>query len=584
MSVIPKDERIALKRAIGMLDYDKAKFAWSVAAGSGAIGSGVALGATSAWLIARAAQMPPVLQLSVASTAVRAFGVGKAIFRYLERIASHWVALYGMANLRSRVYKSMASSTTDVVTSVRRGDLLARTGADVDEIGDVVVKSMLPAAVALIVSLFSIGIVAFLSPPIALVLTLCLIVSGIIAPYSAMRAARMDQIAQITNRADLTAQSLTLLESASELRVSGRLADIDTQRQETERRIHKNRDRSARPAALAAALDTLAMGAAVVGALVIGTQQLAAGDIAAIDLVVATLTPLSAFEATQRMAGAATQLVRSASAAKRIVDLLDVAESTQHPERDTRPETQDGLRATDLTIGWPGGPTVAGPIDLHLTKGKTIAIVGPSGIGKSTLLYTLAGMLEPHSGTVTLDGRDTWRIDRAEISTQLSMTAEDAHIFETSVLENLRVARATVTAEEAVDLLTQAGLDGWLAQLPEGVDTMLRADATSVSGGERRRLLLARALAGSATYMLLDEPGEHLDPATADELIRDLLRVGNDERGVILVTHRLTPLDVADEVIMLGEDEAGRVGIIARGTHAELMAQMPSYEWSLTQE
>ena len=106
----------------------------------------------------------------------------------------------------------------------------------------------------------------------------------------------------------------------------------------------------------------------------------------------------------------------------------------------------------------------------------------------------------------------------------------------------------------------------------------------SVSGGERRRLLLARALAGSATYMLLDEPGEHLDPATADELIRDLLRVGNDERGVILVTHRLTPLDVADEVIMLGEDEAGRVGIIARGTHAELMAQMPSYEWSLTQE
>lgn len=113
---------------------------------------------------------------------------------------------------------------------------------------------------------------------------------------------------------------------------------------------------------------------------------------------------------------------------------------------------------------------------------------------------------------------------------------------------------------------------------------MLGADATSVSGGERRRLLLARALAGSATYMLLDEPGEHLDPETADELIRDLLGVGNDERGVILVTHRLTPLDVADEVIMLGEDDAGLVGVVARGTHAELMEQMPSYEWSLTQE
>lgn len=584
MSVIPREERQALRRAISMLDYDRAKFGWSVAAGSGAIGSGVALGATSAWLIARAAQMPPVLQLTVASTGVRAFGVGKAVFRYLERIASHWVALYGMANLRSRVYQAMAGSTTDVVTSVRRGDLLARTGSDVDDIGDVVVKSMLPAAVALVVSLLSIGIVAFLSPQIALVLTACLILSGVVAPYIAMRGARMDQIAQVRNRADLNAQALTMLESASELRVSGRFAALDDQLQETERRIHRNRDRSARPSALATALDTAAMGLSVLGALLIGTHQLAAGDIAAIDLVVATLMPLSAFEATQRMGGAAVQLVRSASAAKRIVDLLDVAQSRQHPEADTRPDDGTGLLARGLHIGWPGGPTVAGPIDLHLTKGTTIAVVGPSGIGKSTLLYTLAGMLEPHAGTVQLGGRDAWRLDRAEISAELSMTAEDAHIFETSVLENLRVARASVTEQEAAQLLRQAGLGEWLAQLPEGVHTMLGADATSVSGGERRRLLLARALAGSATYMLLDEPGEHLDPATADELIRDLLSVGNAERGVMLVTHRLTPLDAADEVIMLGTHDDGSVGIIARGSHAELMEQMPSYEWSLTQE
>lgn len=116
---------------------------------------------------------------------------------------------------------------------------------------------------------------------------------------------------------------------------------------------------------------------------------------------------------------------------------------------------------------------------------------------------------------------------------------------------------------------------------------MLGSDATSVSGGERRRLLLARALAGSATYMLLDEPGEHLDPATADALIRDLLSVGNAQRGIILVTHRLTPLDVVDEVIMLGpieNGEPGRIGVVARGTHAQLAEQMPTYEWSLAQE
>lgn len=584
MNVIPKDERVALKRAISMLDYNKKTFAWSVAAGSGAVGSGVCLGATSAWLIARAAELPPVLDLSVASTAVRMFGVGKAIFRYLERIASHWVGLYGMANLRSRVYSSMANSTTDVVTSVKRGDLLARTGADVDEVGNVVVMSMLPAAVAVIVSLLSLTIVGLLSPLIALVLLVCLLISGLVAPFVAAHGASLDQVAQIRNRAELNAHSLTILESASELLVSGRMEDMEAQRAQTEHRIQRSRDRSARPAALASALDTLAMGLAVVGALLIGTQQMATGNLSGIELVVCTLLPLSAFEATSRLGAAATQLVRSAAAAKRIVDLLDAADSRQPPELDRREPTDEGLVARGLVIGWPGGPTVAGPIDLDLRRGKTLAIVGPSGIGKSTLLYTLAGMLEPKGGQVSLNGRDAWRIERQEISADLSLTAEDAHVFETTVLENLRVARASVTPEEAADLLRRAGLADWLAQLPDGVETMLGSDATSISGGERRRLLLARALAGASTYMLLDEPGEHLDPRTADELIRDLLSVGGAERGVILVTHRLTPLDAVDEVIMLGTDETGQVGVVARGTHAELAQRMPSYEWSLAQE
>lgn len=587
--MIDRDERKALRRAIGMLDYNKKTFAWSVAAGSGAIGSGVSLGATSAWLIARAAELPPVLDLSVASTAVRLFGVGKAIFRYLERIASHWVALYGMANLRSRVYSTMAGSTTDVVTSVKRGDLLARTGADVDEIGNVVIKSMLPAAVAIVVSVLSLAIVGFLSPLIALVLLACLLLSGVVAPSIAARGARADQEAQIRHRAELNAQALTMLESASDLRISGRMAQMEEQLAQTEARIASHRDSSARPAALSHALDTLAMGFAVVAALLVGTFQMAAGDLTGIELVVCTLVPLSAFEATARLGDAATQLVRSASAAKRIVDLLDAAESHAKPEPDERPGDGSGLIARGLRIGWPGGPTIAGPIDLELTPGKTIAIVGPSGIGKSTLLYTLAGMLAPQGGAVTLSGRDAWRIDRTEISAQLSLTAEDAHIFETSVLENLRVARASVTPDEAENLLAQAGLAEWLAQLPDGVDTLLGSNATSISGGERRRLLLARALAGSATFMLLDEPGEHLDPATADELIRDLLAVRNARRGVVLVTHRLTPLDAADEVIMLGRvggdgSESSQVGVVARGTHAELAAQMPDYEWSLAQE
>lgn len=583
MSVIPRAERKALRRALALLDYDKKKFAWSVAAGTGAIGSGVGLGATSAWLIARAAQLPPVLDLSVAATGVRAFGVGKAVFRYLERIASHWVALYGMSNLRARVYTIMADSTADVVTSVKRGDLLARTGSDVDEIGEVVVKALLPACVALTVSAISVGIVAYLSPLIAAVLAACLAVSGLVAPYLAMKSARRNEVDQIRLRSELNAHSLTMLESASELLISGRMRELEAQRLQTEEQIQESRNASARPLALATALDTLAMGAAVVGALVLGTQMVAAGTLSGLELVVCTLTPLSAFEATQRMSGAGVQLVRAANAAGRIMALLDRAEASRQPQADTTTPDGTGLVARDLYVGWPDSPTIAGPIDLELTPGRKIAIVGPSGIGKSTLLYTLAGLLKPHGGSVTIGGREAYRVDRADISHVLTLTAEDAHIFETSVLENLRVARASVTPAEAEQLLARAGLGQWLSQLPDGVDTMLGADDTSVSGGERRRLLLARALAANAPYMLLDEPGEHLDPETADVLIKDLLEAGAKAGGVILVTHRLTPLASADEVIMIGR-RGDTVGVIGRGTHSELTAAMPSYEWSVGQE
>lgn len=581
----PKDERDALKRAIGLLDYDKKRFAWSVAAGSGAIGSTVGLGATAAWLIARAAQLPPVLDLSVASTAVRAFGVGKAVFRYLERIASHWVALYGMSNLRTSVYDKLANSSTDVVTSLKRGDLLTRTNADVDEIGNVVVKSMLPAAVAVIVGIISVAIVGWLSMPIGIVFALALLLSGIAGPYFAMRGARIAELAQVENRARLGDESLSLLENAAELRVSGRLKAMEESRLGTEAEIARNRDAAARPTAIATAIDTLALGIAVIGALFIGVHQMARGEINGIELVVCALTPLSAFEATNRLGEAAVQLTRSGGAAKRIMSILDSADASQESHTQEPGRDGTGLVSHELVVGWPDGPDVAGPIDLALSQGKALAIVGPSGIGKSTLLYTLAGMLKPHSGTIRLDGSDVSEIERAAVSETLTLTAEDAHIFETSVLENLRVARADVTAEEASELLGRAGLSEWLSQLPQGVETIIGTNATTISGGERRRILLARALASDAKFLLLDEPGEHLDPQTADELIRDLLTAGRGSRGVIVVTHRLTPLDVADEVIVLGQgEEGGPATVVARGTHGELMESLPQYAWSASQE
>lgn len=584
MSLLPLSpaERRALRRAVDLLDLDRWRFVLAVLAGTAGLGSAVGLSATAAWLIARASQMPPVLELGVASVAVRTFGIARGVMRYVERLVSHEVALRGMATLRERVYTTLADAPTDVVSGLRRGDVLARTGADVDAVGDVVVRSLLPAAVAAVVGVGTVTLVAWLHVGIGAVLAACLLLAGVVGPLLSVRAARLDELAQARERSELTAGAMAMVEGAAELTVSGGLPAARTALAGTERRLARAKDAAARPAALAAGTDHLAMGISVLAALVLGVHATVAGTMEAVELAVVVLTPLAAFEGTALLGPAAVQLVRSAEAAVRVTELLDGA-SAPAPRPRTATVTEPVLRARGLAVGWPRTGTVASGLDLELRPGRSVAVVGPSGIGKTTLLLTLAGLLPPRDGEVLLGATPAGELDRRAVSDAVVLTAEDAHVFGTTVLENLRVARGDVSAAEAVELLGRAGLGEWLAALPDGVDTLLDSDATSVSGGERRRLLLARALANRAPLLLLDEPGEHLDPATADRLVGDLLAARDSGRGVLLVTHRLAPLAAADEVVVLGASQ-GPATVLARGTHEHLLHTLPSYRWAVEQE
>ena len=316
---------------------------------------------------------------------------------------------------------------------------------------------------------------------------------------------------------------------------------------------------------------------------------MAAGSLNPVMLAVITLTPLAAFEATAPLGPASTQLIVSAQAATRVMELVDQArQAADEPTHElAAPGAKVSLRARNLATAWPGGPVISQGIDLEVKPGQSLAIVGSSGIGKTTLLYTLAGILPGAQGSVeVLTSQNTWQplygAPRQQAAAYVSLTAEDAHIFNTSVLENLRVAKGDITAEQAYELLEQAGLGAWVSQLPKGLDTVLGSGATSISGGERRRLLLARALASPARILLLDEPGEHLDPATADALITDLLQA-DSKRAIVLVTHRLSALASANEVVLLGkENQTAR--IIARGSHSQLLATSNEYAWALAQE
>lgn len=578
---LTRSESAALRRCISMLEVSRSGFALSLLLGVTALSAAIALGGTAAWLIARASQQPPVLYLTVAATSVRLFGVSRALARYLSRLASHKVALTGMDNLRNNLYDELAGAPGTKLSSLRRGDLMTRAGADVDEVGNVVVKTLLPALVAAIVGVGTVGVITVISPAAGIILALCLVVSGIIAPSLIARSVRLAESQGADARTDIAATSLAILEGATELSMAGTLERARHSLDSAEGELSAALARSSRLSAFARGLDVCAMGVAVIGALLIGIPQTTSGVLAQVLLAVIVLVPLSSFEGVAELTPAAAQLVRSAQAATRICSLLD--EETPAQPHDI-PEGPTVIEARDLAIGWPGGPTLATDISLTLRPGSSLAIVGPSGIGKTTLLATLTGIIPPKSGSALINGVPAWGADRDQLTSRITMTAEDAHVFATTIYENLRVARASLTRDEASELLSRAGLAQWVQSLPDGLDTVIGSGGTTVSGGERRRLLMARALAAPAPIMALDEASEHLDAATADRLMETLLTRSPD-RATLVVTHRLSALDQADHVIVLAAPEPGQYATIAaRGTHDEVLQALPTYRWALDQE
>lgn len=578
---LTRSESAALRRCISMLQVSRSGFALSLLLGVTALGAAIALGGTAAWLIARASQQPPVLYLTVAATSVRLFGVSRALARYLSRLASHKVALTGMDSLRNNLYDELATAPGTKLSTLRRGDLMTRAGADVDEVGNVVVKTLLPALVAAIVGVGTVAVITIISPAAGLILAISLVVSGVVAPALIAHSVRMAESQGAEARTDIAATSLAILEGATELSMAGTLDRARRSLGDSEAALSTALARSARLSAFARGLDVCAMGVAVIGALLIGIPQTTSGALAQVLLAVIVLVPLSSFEGVAELTPAASQLVRSAQAATRICSLLgDEAPAQSHDI----PEGPTVIEARDLAIGWPGGPTLATGISLTLRPGSSLAIVGPSGIGKTTLLATLTGIIPPKSGSALINGVPAWGADRDQLTSRITMTAEDAHVFATTIYENLRVARASLTRDEASELLARAGLAQWVKSLPDGLDTVIGSGGTTVSGGERRRLLMARALAAPAPIMALDEASEHLDAATADRLMETLLTRSPD-RATLVVTHRLSALDQADHVIVLATHEPGQCATIAaRGTHDEVLQALPTYRWALNQE
>ncbi|MFI7274159.1 thiol reductant ABC exporter subunit CydD [Streptomyces sp. NPDC049879] len=531
--------------------------------GALALASAVGLMATSGWLISRASEQPPVLYLLVAVTATRAFGIGRAAFRYAERLLSHDAVLRVLAGLRVTVYRRLERLAPAGLGRTRRGDLLSRLVADVDALQDYFLRWLLPLAGAVTVSAAAVLFTGWLLPAAGAVLAAGLLAAGAGVPLLTGRVARRTERRLAPARGELATATVDLLTGTDELTVAGALPARQAAVAAADGRLTRLAARSAAAQALGGGLLAL-----ISGLTVTAVAWAAVPAEPGVWLATLVLTPLAAFEAVAGLPLAVAYRQRARRSAERLLDVLDAPAPVQEPEHPApAPDSPFPLTVRGLTARHAEAavPALDG-VDLDLTPGRRIAVVGPSGAGKTTLAHCLLRFLDRTGGSYTLGGTDAADLDGDAVRRLVGLCAQDAHLFDSTLRENLRLAAPGADDAALRDALAAARLLDWVDELPGGLDTPVGEHGARLSGGQRQRLALARALLADFPVLILDEPAEHLDLPTADALTHDLL-AATEGRAALLITHRLTGLDAVDEVLVM---DHGR--IVQRGPYAGLAA------------
>ena len=563
-----EDRGGVLARVRAMAGPRGGRLALALVLGSLALGSAVGLMATSGWLISRASQQPPVLYLMVAVTATRAFGIGRAVFRYAERLVSHDAVLRMLADTRVAVYRRLERLAPAGLRTARRGDLLSRLVADVDALQDYWLRWLLPASAAVVVSAASVGFTAWLLPEAGAALALGLLAAGAGVPLVTGAVARRAERRLAPARGVLATRVADLLTGTAELKVAGALPARTAEARRADAALTRIASRTATATALGDGLIALVSGLTMAVTALVGAQAVADGRLSGVLMAVVVLTPLAAFEAVLGLPLAVQYRQRVRKSAERVYEVLDAPDPVREPERPREaPASPFPLVLQGLSARHHGQDrdALAG-LDLTLARGQRIAVVGSSGSGKTTLAQVLLRFLDAGAGTYTLGGVDAYDLGGDDVRRLVGLCAQDAHLFDSSVRENLLLARKDATEEDLRHALGRARLLDWADGLPEGLDTLIGEHGARLSGGQRQRLALARALLADFPVLVLDEPAEHLDLPTADALTADLL-AATEGRTTLLITHRLAGLEAVDEVIVLAD---GRV--VQRGPYGELAA------------
>ncbi|MFZ5847698.1 MAG: thiol reductant ABC exporter subunit CydD [Actinomycetota bacterium] len=533
---------------------DRADVRLAVGAVLGALAaaSGVALTATAGWLIARAAEHPPVLMLMVAIVGVRTFGLARPVLRYAERLVSHDVALRLLAERRAAVYDALVPLVPGRLGR-QRGDVLATIVDDVDSLVDRYLRVRSPlvtfSGVAVIATVFA----AWVLPEAGLVTGLTLLVGGgLTYTVSRMGVARAEGHF-VAERAGLSASVVHLLQGAADLIMWQADRSAVRQVDAVGQAASAAATRSTRAVATGRTAALLSTGLGVLGVGWVGAPALAEERVSAPMLALLVLLPLALLEVISPLADVGALQVRVAAADHRLSELAAVTPAVADPAAPRGAPAPDGaplVRLERVSAGW-GVTDAFRDLDLELAPGARVGVVGPSGSGKSTLAAVLMRFLDPSSGIVTIDGVPARSLLLDDVRRKVGLVDDDPHIFASTVFENVRLARPDATEDDVARALRSVQLGPWLDSLPRGLQSMLGDGHAHVSGGERARIGMARAVLAGLPVLVLDEPTAHLDTSTAEAVAADLLDVASS-RTVVWITHGTVGLDRVDRILDLG--------------------------------
>jgi ATP-binding cassette, subfamily C, bacterial CydC len=572
MTPVPRQAAEPLVRLLRLAHPLRNRLALAVAAGAAATGCAVALLATSGFLLARASQHPNIVAISGAVVAVRAFSVGRGVFRYGERLGTHDVAFRVLADLRVAIYRRLERLAPSGLIAFRSGDLLARLISDVDSCQDLFIRGIAPPLAAALVGAGAVTACLLILAPAAAVLAVGLLAGGAAVPCISAAADRRARRRASPARGELAATMTNLLSGSADVHAFGaeqtgldRVAAADAELTVLARR-------SAASSGLGAGLGSMTAGLALWGVLVLGVAAVGSGTLSRVPLAVLTLTALAAFEAVSGLPAAAMQLGQARTSARRICAVIDTPDPLREPDA-PRPLPANLLSARAVTLALrgasvryrPGGPLALADFDLDLTPGRRVALVGPNGAGKSTVAAVLLRFCDLASGTATMCGHDLASFDPDEVRRLIGGCAQDPHIFNATIGANLRLARPGASDDALAAAAARARLLPWIRSLPDGLQTRVGAHGAAISGGERQRLALARALLADPAVLVLDEPTASLEPDSRRALMADLLAV-TAGRATLLITHELEGLEQMDEIVVLDQ---GRT--VERGTHRDLV-------------